>query len=119
MSGYFYALISILMGAFAQLCLKKGVMEVSLGDEAVSKVRMLLKCVSNWYLMGGFVLYGLSALVWLVVLSKFELSKAYPMVSLGYVLTLLLGYYFLGEAITLTKVIGILLICVGVVVISR
>ena len=48
-----------------------------------------------------------------------ELSKAYPLVSLGYVFTLILGYFFLNETITISKVAGIFLIMIGVVVLAR
>ena len=50
---------------------------------------------------------------------KDELSRAYPLVSLGYVFTLLLGHFLLNESVTCNKIIGVFFIMVGVYFISR
>lgn len=44
---------------------------------------------------------------------------AYPLLSIGYIITAIIGYYFLGENVNLTRIAGIALICFGIVVISR
>jgi len=44
---------------------------------------------------------------------------AYPLLSIGYIITAIMGYYFLGENVNLTRIAGIALICFGIVVISR
>ena len=114
---YIAALISIILGAVAQYFLKMGVNAVSEKSKSVSEV--IKFCITNLYLLSGLFCYGLSLLLWFYVLSKMELSKAYPLVSLGYVFTLILGYCFLNEAMTVTKVTGIALIMVGVIVLTR
>jgi drug/metabolite transporter (DMT)-like permease len=65
------------------------------------------------------VCYGLGFLVWLVVLAKAEVSYAYPLISLGYVFTAILGRVLFGEAVTITRMTGILVICLGVFLVAR
>ncbi len=114
---YISALISIILGAVAQYFLKMGVNSVSENSKSISEI--IKSGVTNLHLLSGLFCYGLSLLLWFYVLSKMELSKAYPLVSLGYVFTLFLGYFFLNETITVSKVAGIVLIMVGVVVLAR
>ena len=65
-------------------------------------------------LLIGFILYGIGA-VFMIIAFKFgSLSVLHPMMSIGYVFSLFIGYFMLGEAITLMKVLGILLILLGV-----
>lgn len=63
--------------------------------------------------MAGFMLYGLGAVVWLGVLSKWDVSKAYPLVGLGFMLTVIIGF-MLGEQVTWIRFMGVVMISVGV-----
>lgn len=113
---YLLAFISILLGAVAQYFLKMGMTNWTLKGSVVEMLRLLFH---NYYLWSGILCYGVSMLFWLYVLSRMELSKAYPMVSLGYVITLLIGYFLLNEPLNVPKVVGILLIVAGVCFIAR
>ena len=77
---------------------------------------ILFKSVPFWT---GMVCYGASLCVWLAALSKAPVSTAYPMLSLGYVVVAAVSVLWLGESMGLAKVLGIALICVGVVLVSR
>ena len=66
----------------------------------------------------GFALYGLGALVWLLVLAEWDVSKAYPLVGLGFAATLLIGWS-IGEHVTIVRAIGVVLICAGVALVGR
>ena len=114
---YIIALISILLGSIAQYLLKIGMTSISLDNNKV--ISIIKEAVTNFSLIGGIACYGLSMVFWLYVLSKLELSKAYPLVSLGYVFTLLLGYFLLHESINNYKVFGIVLIILGVIFIAK
>ena len=114
---YLTAIASIALGALAQLLLKMGVGALPRSEEGWA--RIALRCCTEWHLIGGVACYGLSLLFWLYVLSQLELGKAYPMVSLGYVFTLLLGHFVLGEPVGLCRVAGILLIMAGVFFVAR
>ncbi len=63
--------------------------------------------------------YGFSFILWFFVLSKMELSKAYPLISLGYVLTLVMGVFFLNESMSVAKITGIAFIMIGVFLLTR
>lgn len=115
-SYYITILLSVSLGAVAQLFLKLSSKDMNSIVGIIPKYKSLLMVPYFW---GGLICYGLSLLFWLDALSKMELSRAYPLVSLGYIASLLLGYFFLEESITLNKVIGILLIMSGVVFIAK
>ena len=67
----------------------------------------------------GLVLYAIGTIFWLTALSKVELSFAYPMLSLGYVLILFLSWILLGEKVSLIRFSGIALICLGLFLIVK
>lgn len=81
-------------------------------------LRTLLNVLTDRYVLGGFVLYGLGAVVWLGVLSKWDVSKAYPLVGLGFLFTVAIGF-LLGEEVSVPRVIGVALICAGVFLVGR
>ena len=85
-------------------------------DVLVSSVLILGKSVPFW---GGMLCYATSVCVWLAALSKAPVSTAYPMLSLGYVVVAAVSVMWLGETLTPGKVLGIALICAGVVLVSR
>lgn len=74
--------------------------------------------LSNPYVAGGLTLYGIGALFWLGVLAQWEVSKAYPMVGLGFALSVGIGY-LTGEFVTTPRLIGVALICVGVILVGH
>lgn len=63
----------------------------------------------------GLVAYAMSAICWLSVLSKVDLSFAYPLISLGYVVILLMGWLCFGEEVTWLRWFGVILISMGIV----
>lgn len=115
---YVLALTSIILGAIAQYLLKVGMNAIPL-DSGKGIAFILKEAVTNIPLLGGLTCYGLSMIFWLYVLSQMELSKAYPMVSLGYVFAMLLGYFLLDESLNVYKIAGIILIISGVVFITK
>ena len=70
------------------------------------------------FLLAGFALYGVGALLMILAMRHGELSVLHPMMSMGYVLSVVLGFWVLGETVTLTKVLGIGVITLGLVLIS-
>jgi multidrug transporter EmrE-like cation transporter len=62
--------------------------------------------------------YGLSAVVWLFVLARIDVSVAYPFVSLGFVVTMVLGCLLFGEAFTIRKILGTLVVMAGVYLVA-
>ncbi|MDO7253543.1 EamA family transporter [Helicobacter cappadocius] len=103
-------LFSVALNAFAQIFIKKGMM--SLGSLSVS-MDFILRGLGNFYLWMGMLCYAISVLSWMVVLSKVNVSIAYPFLSLGFIFSAIVAYYAFGEPLTLYKIIGIALICAG------
>ncbi|PAF46405.1 hypothetical protein BKH41_09245 [Helicobacter sp. 12S02232-10] len=108
-------LFSVALNAFAQLFIKKGM--TTLGELHLS-LELILKSLANIYLWGGLFCYGISVLTWMIVLSKVNVSIAYPFLSLGFILTAILAYFIFGEPLDFNKIIGIIFICVGLVFLS-
>lgn len=116
MIKYIIALVSISLGSYAQYFFKKGLTKFSLGE--LSLINLIKSIFSEWHIITGIMLYGISLLLWFYVLSQLPLSKAYPLVSLGYIISIFLGFYLLDEPLTTFKIIGVIFICIGVVFIS-
>jgi len=111
----FIALTSIVMSVAAQFLLKIGMSSQAV-KHALSQsftFRLPIIILSNKYIFSGFALYGLGAVIWLKVLSAWDVSKAYPLVGIGFGLTAIVGMA-LGESISALRILGILLICEGV-----
>jgi multidrug transporter EmrE-like cation transporter len=106
--------LSVFAGAVGQIFLKLGAMRSSASDEID-----LFKTYVNFYVIFGLFLYGTSALIWILALRKVELSYAYPMVSFGYVIVFLVSIIFLGESVSFMKIIGLIVILIGIIIISR
>jgi drug/metabolite transporter (DMT)-like permease len=114
-------LFSVACSAAAQLLLKTGMSQPAVeralagGDNWVIASSILI----NIWVMGGLGLYFAGAVVWLFVLARVEVSFAYPFVGLGFILTLLLGKFVMGDAVTLSRIMGTLLVSAGVLLIAR
>lgn len=106
-------LLSVILGVSAQLSLKHGMNKV--GYITVSDLfgRRFFDVATQTFVITGVLLYIIATGLWLVVLSQEELSYAYPLVGLGYLVTAFLAKLFLKESLTALKLMGILLIVAG------
>jgi multidrug transporter EmrE-like cation transporter len=113
-------LLGVLMSAAAQVMLKLGMSApatlAALGQDEV--VRVAIALLRSPWLLGGLLIYGLSVVAWLVVLSKVDVSYAYPFVALGMVVTTFSGHYLLGETLPAMRVVGLAVIVLGVVLLA-
>ena len=120
MKNLLLILACVVLGVAGQLLLKQG---MSADRDAVDRVSEVLprlaKAALNPVVVCGFLLYGISAVLWLIVLTRAELSWAYPMLSLGYVLVVVLSRVLFHEAVTMARVLGTLVVVVGVWLIAR
>ena len=115
-----YLLISIILGGFGQVLLKKGMEIIGPVDLSfLSLGKVVWSLISNPFIVGGIFTYGISMLLWLTALSKVELSYAYPFVSLGYIIMIFASWLIFHENITLLRLSGCLVILLGVIIISR
>ena len=112
----------VLLNAAAQLMLKAGAASVgviSLTAGASALWRTGLQLSLHPGILGGLACYVLSVVVWIVALSRVDVSMAYPMLSVGYVVNALLAWWLFGEAVSLQRWLGIAVIIVGVVLVAR
>jgi len=68
----------------------------------------------NYKLIAGFALYFISAILYIVALKKIDLSVAYPTISISYIFVILLSHFIFGESLTTYKILGSILITLGV-----
>lgn len=113
--------LSVSLSAVAQVALKVGMstpgIQSGLSQNA-DIYKLFLTVFSNPYVLTGFFMYVSGALLWLFVLAKLDVSMAYPYIGIGFIITMLLGAVLLNEAISLTRIIGTLLVVGGVTLIS-
>lgn len=119
-AGFAYILGSILFTVYGQLVVKWQVGKAGTLPAALSeRVVFLFTLILNPWILSG-MLAGFFALVcWLAAMTKFELSYAYPFMSLAFVFVLVLSAILFHEPVTLAKVLGVLLIIAGIIVGSR
>ena len=115
-----FILISVFLSVVAQILLKHGMsnsnVQTALSSDAIHAV---ISIFTNISVLGGLAAYVSSAGLWLLVLSKIDVSKAYPFVGIGFIGTMMFAYWFLNEPLTLTKVVGTLFVLLGVLLISQ
>lgn len=111
------ALFSICLGATGQFLFRLGMIQH--GSVTVTGIwRQLGSIIFTPAIFLGFVCFGVSSIFWLVVVSRWELSYAYPLVALGYVIAIFYGTVLLHENLTLTKILGCCLILAGISVLG-
>jgi multidrug transporter EmrE-like cation transporter len=122
MKNFVLIFISVLIAVLGQLAMKHGISSgrlVARLGEVSSVYSYFISAFTNPFVLGGFLLYGLSSLFWLIVLGRVQLSYAYPLVSMGYVLAVFLSWLLFKEQVGTMRVVGLAVICVGVTLLSR
>ena len=109
-------LASVSLSALAQFALKVGVTGAARSAGVVAEMNRFLHSPMVYV---GLALYGLGAVLWLLVLARAPLSIAYPFVGIGFIITMLAGVMFLEEGVNAMRVSGTLLISIGCVLVAR
>ncbi len=110
----------VLLNAGAQLLLKAGTNTVGVFEFSRDNIVPVgWKLATEPHILGGLACYVVSVVIWIMALSRVEVSIAYPMLSIGYVVNALAAWYLFGEAVTATRLIGIGAIIVGVYLVAR
>jgi len=112
---------SVSLSAFAQIVLKMGMSNAKVQSDLIiaeSLFEKLFIALTNVYVVAGISMYLLSMILWLVVLSKIDVSVAYPFVGLGFIITMVLGFLLLNEQISAMRVMGTILVVCGVLMVS-
>src|SRR5579883_757744 len=113
-------LAGVLLNAGAQLLLKAGMSQIGHFEFTLANAMPIgVKILGNPPIVMGLTLYVISVGLWLLVLSRVPVSMAYPMVSLGYVVTAIAAYYLFGEPLTSMRLLGIFIIIGGVYLVAQ
>jgi multidrug transporter EmrE-like cation transporter len=115
--GYTYIFGTILFTVYGQLIIKWQMAKTNpLPHIFGEKIIFLLQMFLNPWILSAFLSAFLASLCWMAAITKFELSHAYPFMSLSFVFVLVLSGFLFQESITLPKLFGVLLIITGVIV---
>jgi multidrug transporter EmrE-like cation transporter len=113
-------LTGVLLNAAAQLMLKAGTNAVGHFEfTAGNIVPVGMKLALQPFILGGVACYVVSLVVWIMGLSRVEVSIAYPMLSIGYIINAVAAWYLFGESVTAMRMTGIGFIIVGVFLVAR
>ncbi|KIX20502.1 membrane protein [Flavobacterium sp. 316] len=118
MGSYLYILGTIFFTVYGQIVLKWRLtnLQIALPENFLSKGIYLTKLIFDPYIFSGFASAFIASLFWMAAMTKFEITTAYPFMSLAPSLVFLIGILFLGETFTVGKLIGLLLIIIGTIV---
>jgi len=108
-------LVAIALGAIGQVLLKSGLRQLG---EHPAPLLVLRSIVTNRRIFSGFACYGFSSLLYIVALSRLDLSYAYPMIAVSYVMVAVLAWRFLDEPIPPLRIVGLAVVIVGVVILA-
>ena len=118
MSPYFYIFGTLFFTVYGQIVLKWRLsqMAIVLPSGLLDKILYLLKLIFDPFVFSGFASAFIASLFWMAAMTKFEITQAYPFMSLAPALVFVIGVFFLGEAFTIGKVVGLVLIILGTIV---
>lgn len=113
-SNSLYILATIGLTAYGQIILKWRLSQVGMPPDSIwQKIVFLVGLLFDPFVFSSFFSAALAAFAWMVALTKFDLSQAYPLMALNFVLVLLLSGWVLGESLSVLKLIGTFLIVFG------
>jgi drug/metabolite transporter (DMT)-like permease len=120
LSTFAFILTGICLNAMAQLLLKAGTNAVgAIHLTAENWFATGLKLATQLPILGGLTCYVVSVLVWIIGLSRVDVTIAYPMLSLGYIINAFGAWYFLGEVVSAQRLMAIGIIIIGVALLAR
>lgn len=121
LSTFAFIISGVLLNAMAQLLLKAGTNALGGAIHLTMDnwFQTGIKVATQLPILGGLACYAVSLVVWIIGLSRTDVTIAYPMLSLGYVVSALGAWLFLGETITLQRLAAIGIIMIGVALLAR
>ena len=118
--GFAYIFGTIIFTVYGQIVLKWKIDKYgNLPEEWLDKVAFLFRLLLDPFILSGFLSAFVASLFWMAAMTKFNISFAYPFMSLSFVLVFGLSVFLFGEPVTSQKVIGLSLIVIGIIVTSQ
>jgi drug/metabolite transporter (DMT)-like permease len=121
-ADFLWVISGVVLNAVAQLLLKAGASStgpILIGEAGSGLARNALALAQHPAILGGLACYAVSVVAWIVALSRVDVSIAYPMLSIGYVINALLASWLFGEDVNAQRWLGIGVIVIGVVLVGR
>ncbi len=121
MSKYFIFIVAtVILNAASQLLMKTGMSQVGQAELSGSRIAALLwSAATNPFVILGLTTMTISMATHLMSLSRFDVSFAFPFLSIAYVIVALFGHFFMGETLTATRIAGIGTIMLGTAILAR
>lgn len=118
--GFVYIALTIFFTVYGQLIIKSQVSSAGVfPDDSGEKIAFIVRLLLNPLVISGFISAFLASLAWMAALTQFELSFAYPFMSLSFVAVIFLSIILFGEPLTFNKIFGTGLLIVALFIISR
>jgi len=111
-------LTSVFLNALAQILIRKGMLMIGQLNTS-NLIQAVPTVLTSFFLWCAGFCYAISLAVWIIALSRVEVSFALPFHCLSFIITAIAGYYFFHENVNLLRIIGILIIGIGVYLVSR
>lgn len=119
-TGYFCIMVTIICTVYGQLAIKWQMAKLDdLPHGVLDKLSVLTLQLLNPWVFTGFVSAFIAALAWMAALTRFDLSYAYPFMSISFFLVMILSTLLFQEPITFNKMVGMLLVIGGIIIGSR
>ncbi|MEZ9128868.1 hypothetical protein CWO33_21050 [Vibrio splendidus] len=116
-SSHIYIFSMIFFTVYSQLIIKwKSTLLNDLPIDNLDKIIFIIKVLLNPWIISSIMATLFAGISWMLAMSKFEIGYAYPWISLNFVLMLLFGVLLFGEQLTISKVIGTVIIIFGITI---
>jgi drug/metabolite transporter (DMT)-like permease len=112
-------LSSVLLNAGGQLLMRKGMLCIGEVSSVYSLMKVLPQMVTSIYLWLSLFSYGVSIIIWMIVLSRVEVSFAYAFSSLGYIFVMFMSMLLLKEHLSIMRIIGVGIVSLGIILVTR
>jgi drug/metabolite transporter (DMT)-like permease len=120
LTEHMYIVATILFTVYSQLIIRWQVAAAgSLPGDLSGKIGYILHLLLNPWILSGIIATFLSGVSWMLTMTKFEISYAYPFVSLNYILVLAAGFLLFNEVMNAPKLVGSVLVILGIIVVAR
>ncbi|MEQ3052684.1 EamA family transporter [Bacteroides finegoldii] len=118
--GYLYVIFTILFTVYGQVILKWRISDLNWSLDMTGGIGKMIvsymKFLFDPLIFSGFISAFIASVFWMLAMTKFELTYAYPFMALSPALVFIIGIFVLGETFTIGKVLGLLVIMIGIII---
>jgi uncharacterized membrane protein len=117
---HIYIFSTIFFTVYSQLIMRWQVSSAGdLPNDLSGKIRFIVILLLNPWVLSGIIATFFAGISWMMAMTKFEISYAFPFVSLNYILIIFASFFIFNEQLSITKMLGTLIIVLGIIVIAK